>query len=185
VRDPTPRLDEAARAEILNLARKALENYLRSGEIPDSVTSHPALQARSGAFVTLSRGGQLRGCIGHVVTSEALYRTVQRCAISAAVEDYRFPPVTSDELGAVEIEVSVLTPMRRISDVSVIEVGTHGLYIVRGMHRGLLLPQVATEHGWNRETFLLQACRKAGLPDDAWRQRSTEIHVFEAQVFGE
>ena len=183
--DPTPRLDEVARAEILILARKTLESYFRSGEIPDHVTSHSALHARCGAFVTLSRAGQLRGCIGHIVTREALYRTVQRCAVSAAVEDYRFPPVTTDELQEVEIEVSVLTPMRRISDVNQIEVGTHGLYIVHGMQRGLLLPQVATEYGWSRETFLAQACRKAGLPDDAWQQRSTEIHTFEAQVFGE
>jgi AmmeMemoRadiSam system protein A len=183
--DPVPHLDAGARAELLSLARKTLESYLRSGEIPDHVAFHPALQARCGAFVTLSRGGQLRGCIGHIVTDTELHRTVQRCAVSAAVEDFRFPPVTADELGGLEIEVSVLTPMQQVLDVSRIEVGRHGLYIVRGMHRGLLLPQVATECGWNRETFLVQTCRKAGLPDDAWQQQSTAIHTFEAQVFGE
>jgi AmmeMemoRadiSam system protein A len=185
VTDPTPQLDQASREELLALARSTLEACLSSGQIPEHHASHPALLAHCGAFVSLHAGPHLRGCIGQIISDDELYRTVQRCAVSAALEDYRFNPVTADELKDLTIEISVLTPMRRITDVEEIVVGKHGLYLVRGMQRGLLLPQVATQYGWDREAFLVQTCRKAGLKDDAWRQQATAIHIFEAQVFGE
>jgi AmmeMemoRadiSam system protein A len=185
VSDATPQLDPDARQELLALARKTLEACVASRKIPEYRTEKPALLARCGAFVSLHAGPRLRGCIGQIISDEALYRTVQRCTYSAALEDYRFTPVTPEEVGDLTIEISVLTPMRRVADIGEITVGRHGLYIVRGMNRGLLLPQVATQYGWDRETFLIQTCRKAGLEDDAWRRPGTAIHVFEAQVFGE
>jgi AmmeMemoRadiSam system protein A len=111
--------------------------------------------------------------------------TVQQCAVSAAVEDYRFDQVTAPELSELTIEISVLSPMERNRDVADVTVGRHGLYMVRGHRRGLLLPQVAADEGWDRETFLTQTCHKAGLPGDAWRDSATTIYTFEAQVFSE
>ncbi|MBM3791647.1 MAG: AmmeMemoRadiSam system protein A [Acidobacteria bacterium] len=180
-----PHLDESARRELLTLARRTLESYLETGTIPRHETATDSLLVPCGAFVSLHDAGRLRGCIGQIVSDQELYRTVQRCAVSAALEDYRFSPVTKEESGRLEIEISVLTPMQRIEETEQIEVGRHGLYIVRGAQRGLLLPQVAVQYGWDRGTFLNQACRKAGLKDDAWKQASTAIHVFEAQVFSE
>jgi AmmeMemoRadiSam system protein A len=106
-------------------------------------------------------------------------------AKSAAVNDYRFNPVTQDELGKLEYEISVLTPLKKINDINEIEVGKHGLVMKKGFNSGLLLPQVATEYNWDRETFLKETCRKAGLPSDAWKDKSTEIYTFSAEVFGE
>jgi AmmeMemoRadiSam system protein A len=184
VTESSPQLDETARRELLALARTTLTEY-RCGRAPEHQPSHPALLSRSGAFVSLHAGEHLRGCIGQIVSDQELYCTVQRCAISAALEDYRFSPVVLDELPGLTIEISVLTPMERNRDVEQIQVGKHGLYVVRGGNRGLLLPQVASQYRWSRETFLSQACRKAGLPDDAWQQPATAIYTFEAQVFGE
>jgi len=182
---PAPPLDDAARRELLLLARQTLESYLASGKIPEHETHRESLRAHCGAFVSLHEGKRLRGCIGQIIADQELYKTVQRCAVSAAVEDYRFSRVESEELSGLTIEISVLTPMRRIRDVTQIEVGRHGLFISCGVRRGLLLPQVAAQYGWDRETFLIHTCRKAGLKDDEWRQPSTAIHVFEAQVFSE
>jgi AmmeMemoRadiSam system protein A len=114
-----------------------------------------------------------------------LYRTVQRCAVSAACEDPRFPHVEEEELPSLSIEISVLTPVRRLQDPRLLEVGKHGLMISQRGKRGVLLPQVATEHEWDRETFLAQTCRKAGLPPSAWREPACLIEVFSAEVFSE
>lgn len=180
-----PILAEAARKELLAHARAALVSYLSAGRIPDCEKVHPDLRRQCGAFVSLHAGEELRGCIGMLSPERDLLRTVQHCAISAALEDFRFPSVTADEIPRLRIEISVLTPMKRIGDVSVIEVGKHGLMISRGGFRGLLLPQVGGRYGWERETFLAQTCRKAGLPESAWRQSGTAIYIFEAQVFSE
>lgn len=180
-----PVLDESARKELLALARKTLENYFVTGRIAEYQAAHPELLERCGAFVSLHKGGELRGCIGLLSDEAELYRTVQRCAISAALEDSRFTPVTPGELADLKIEISVLSPLERITDVHLIEVGRHGLLISLGGLRGLLLPQVAAQYNWDRETFLAQTCRKAGLPTHAWRQPNVVIHVFEAQVFSE
>jgi AmmeMemoRadiSam system protein A len=178
-------LNESAQSELLVLARASLESYLAAKTIPEYHTSRQELRIRSGAFVSLHRGQELRGCIGQLAPDRELFRTVQKCVISAATEDFRFTPVSPDELPELTIEISVLTPFRRTREVRDIEVGRHGIYIVRGSHRGLLLPQVATHYGWDRPTFLAQTCRKAGLPESAWQDPATVIHVFEAQVFSE
>lgn len=139
----------------------------------------------SGAFVTLKRHGELRGCIGTLVCRGPLAEEVARVAVSAAREDPRFQPVSPAELGDLDVEVSVLGPLERIDplDATAVEVGRHGLVVEQGHRRGLLLPQVATEWNWDRETFLAQTCRKAGLPLDAWRRGAT-VYRFEADVFG-
>ncbi len=173
------------RATLLRLARETLTQYLADGRIPryDPPTDSP-LRTPSAVFVTLKRNGELRGCIGDVVAQMPLYLAVQRRALSAALEDPRFPPVQADELPQLTIEISVLSPLTPVRDVSEITVGTHGLLIVRGDQRGLLLPQVPVEQGWDRDEFLRQVCRKAGLPDDAWRQ-GAQLYRFTADVFGE
>jgi AmmeMemoRadiSam system protein A len=180
-----PVLDDSAKNELLALARRTLEVYLACGEIPRYFTSRLELCVRCGAFVSLHRGKDLRGCIGLLAPDEELYRTVQRCAISSAVEDSRFPPVTYEELPELTIELSILAPLQAIRDPVEVEVGRHGLLISREGRRGLLLPQVATENQWDRETFLSQTCRKAGLPPDAWRDPDISIERFTAQVFSE
>lgn len=143
------------------------------------------LKENCGAFVTLKENGQLRGCIGYIQAVKPLFETVKDVAKSAAVNDYRFNPVTQEELGKLEYEISVLTPLKRIKDINEIEVGKHGLVMKRGFDSGLLLPQVATEYNWDRETFLKETCRKAGLAQDAWKDKATEIYTFSAEVFGE
>jgi len=150
---------------------------------PKAYDISPTLKELRGAFVTLHKHGQLRGCIGHIVAHFPLAETISRMATAAAFEDPRFPPVTADELKDLEIEISVLTPFQKISNVEEIQVGVHGIYMKKGFHSGLLLPQVATEYKWDRKTFLEQTCRKAGLPGDAWKERDMEIYIFAADIF--
>jgi AmmeMemoRadiSam system protein A len=178
-------LDNPERTELLKLARTTLESYLTDKTIPEFHTSHRKLTEEKGAFVSLHRGDELRGCIGQLLPDRELYKIVQHCVVSAATEDSRFLPVMRDELKDLEIEISVLSPFQRIQNVKDIEVGRHGLYIVRGRSRGLLLPQVATQYHWDRTRFLEQTCRKSGLPDSAWQDPHTIIHTFEAEVFSE
>jgi AmmeMemoRadiSam system protein A len=178
-------LDETDKTILLQLARTTLEAYFSGNSTPAYQTSREGLLDRKGAFVSLHRGIDLRGCIGQLYPDRELYKIVQHCVLSAALEDTRFMAVTQDELRKLNIEISVLTPFRRIRNVEEIEVGKHGLYIVQGVFRGLLLPQVATQYGWDRTTFLQQTCRKAGLPESAWRDPHTVIHTFEAEVFSD
>jgi hypothetical protein len=138
-----------------------------------------------GAFVTLKKHGQLRGCIGYIAPMKPLCLTVRDVAIAAALEDSRFRPVEFRELPELEYEVSVLSPLRRVTDIKQIKVGEHGLVIRRGNREGLLLPQVPVEQRWDRQTLLEQTCLKAGLPPDAWRDETTDIFMFTALVFGE
>ena len=180
-----PPLDESAQKELLALARTTLEDYFTTGKVPEATIFNPALRRRSGAFVSLHKGEDLRGCIGLISDEGELYRTVQRCVLSAALEDSRFTPVTREEVDALHIEISVLSPAQRVTDVTQIEAGRHGLIISAGGFRGLLLPQVVSKYGWDRETFLAQTCRKAGLSTTAWNRSGTVIQIFEAQVFSE
>lgn len=136
-----------------------------------------------GAFVTLKRHGQLRGCIGNIIGQGPLFRTVWNMARAAAFEDPRFPPLSQAELADLEIEISVLGPVLPCPDPELVEVGRHGLIMRQGGRQGLLLPQVPLEWGWDRAQFLAQTCRKAGLPSQAWRDPATEIYWFEAVVF--
>jgi AmmeMemoRadiSam system protein A len=144
------------------------------------------LKKDGACFVTLENHGRLRGCIGHMMATEPLYRNVKHNAV-AATKDHRFvnDPITADELGDLHVEISYLTPMKKVQDVNGIIVGRHGLLIQLGRQRGVLLPQVAGRYGWTRDEFLAFVCRKAGLPPDAWKQPGAEIYSFEAEVFGE
>ncbi len=148
--------------------------------IPEA-TAH--LKEPRGAFVTLHENRQLRGCIGMIAAIAALDETVRRMAQAAALEDSRFQPVRADELDSLQLEISVLSPMFEIAPENVV-VGRHGLMISYGQQRGLLLPQVPVEWGWDRETFLAQTCRKAGLPMDQWK-RGAKLEAFTAEVFAE
>jgi AmmeMemoRadiSam system protein A len=144
------------------------------------------LRRPAGAFVTLrTKRGDLRGCIGSIRAIEPLYRAVAASAISAAFHDPRFFPVRADEMASLELEISVMGPIEQVRNVEEIEVGRDGLIISRGRYAGLLLPQVATEYGWDRQTFLDQTCIKAGLEPGAWRSEQTRIEKFAAEVFGE
>jgi AmmeMemoRadiSam system protein A len=141
------------------------------------------LSEKRGAFVTLKTHGQLRGCIGHIQAIKPLSQTVIDMAQAAAFQDPRFPPLSRQELKDLSIEISALTPFRPIKSIQEIQVGKHGLYIERGYHSGLLLPQVAEEYGWDTQTFLEHTCQKAGLPKDAWKDSNTKIQIFSAEIF--
>ena len=168
--------------ELLKLAKSSIAYFLQEEKILDYKTQNPNLLAQRGAFVTLKNKGILRGCIGFIEPVFPLYETVIRGAIYAACQDYRFPPVISDELNDLEIEISVLTTPEKIRNPQVIEVGKHGLIIAKGENKGLLLPQVAVENGWDLKELLEQACLKAGLPRDAW-ETGADMYIFEAIVF--
>jgi AmmeMemoRadiSam system protein A len=174
---------EADRQLLLSVARRALTAYL-TGAPPPEAESHDVLRRPAGVFVTLHHQGELRGCIGHVEASEPLGRVVARCAVAAGTSDVRFPAVTTAELMHIDIELSILGPLESISTLEHIEIGRHGLLVELGPRRGLLLPQVATEWQWDRETFVAQTCRKAGLRPDAWKT-GAQIWRFDAEVFGE
>ena len=178
------KLNDASRKELLKIARSSIEEYLNSGNIPESKPQNAELLKNSGAFVTLEKSGKLRGCIGYTQAIMPLYEAVTRAAIAAATQDTRFTPVSKEELKQIEISISVLSPTRQIEDVNEIEVGKHGLVIRQGGHSGLLLPQVATEQGWDRMTFLQHTCLKAGLPIDAWKENA-DIYVFTGDIFSE
>ena len=176
-------LTAADRRSLLALARASVAARAGGGAPPE-VTAMPAV--RAGAFVSLHRGRELRGCIGSLETDRPIGEVVRQAAAAAAAEDPRFPPVAADEVGALDVEVSVLGPLEALDPIEPagVEIGRHGLVVEEGLRRGLLLPQVATEWGWDAETFLAQACAKAGLPTDAWR-RGARVYRFEAVVFGE
>ncbi|MFO8056451.1 MAG: AmmeMemoRadiSam system protein A [bacterium] len=179
-------LSEQDKKTLLKIARDTIESYTRSGEKPALPDPLPdSLSGENGAFVTIHKKGSLRGCIGNFVGQGPLAATVQNMALAAGWEDPRFPPLAESELKDIDIEISVLSPLREINSVDDIEVGKHGIYITKGMYRGVLLPQVAVEQGWDRDTFLSQTCVKAGLPPDAWKNRELKIEIFSADVFGE
>lgn len=178
-------LTAAEESFLLALARRSVEAAAGAPGEADPELTTDTLSEKRGAFVTLKIGGRLRGCIGMVEPRKPLKETVAEMARAAAVGDPRFVPVDEDEVDSIDIEISVLTPLVRIRSRDEIVVGTHGLVVERGPHRGLLLPQVATEAGWDTVTFLGYTCEKAGLPRNAWRDPETRIFVFSAQVFGE
>ena len=182
-------LSDNDKITLLKLARDTIKAKASGKKLPkiselgDKLT--PLLKEKCGAFVTLHKKGNLRGCIGYIEGFKPLAETIQEMAISAGFQDPRFPPVQLEEVDALDIEISVLTPLKLIKDVKEIEVGKHGIYIKSGFYSGLLLPQVATEYNWDRETFLSQTCRKAGLGVDAWKKKDAEIYIFSADIFGE
>ncbi len=177
-------LTEQDQRFLLRIVRDSVQSYLltelpRLPEVPAGVLNEP-----HGVFVSIHKDGALRGCIGHIHPAATLYRTAAECAVAAAVGDPRFMPLTIDEMADVEFEVSVLSSIEPVENIADIEIGRHGLLISKRNARGLLLPQVATSYGWDRERFLAETCRKAGLSGDAWKD-GANIHTFSAFVFGE
>jgi len=170
------------KGELLDLARSAVNRYVRNNEVITYEPQSPVLLSRKGAFVTLKKKQLLRGCIGYIEPVTPLYKTVIQAAIYAASQDMRFKPVSDLELKDLNIEISVLTLPQKINDPDVITVGKHGLIISQGDKKGLLLPQVPIEQKWSRKTFLQHTCLKAGLPTDAWKS-GADIFIFEAIVF--
>ena len=183
--DDITHLSQEEKEALLKLARNAIDRRFDKNKPKVPVEMTPNLASSSGAFVTLHKNGALRGCIGRFTSDTDLTDTVTEMAQSAAFEDPRFSPLRPDELDNVDLEISVLTPMRKITDVNEIEVGRHGIYIIQGPMRGVLLPQVATEQGWDRQTFLEHTCLKAGLTPDCWKSGKVEIYLFSAEIFSE
>jgi AmmeMemoRadiSam system protein B/AmmeMemoRadiSam system protein A len=179
-------LTPAEKQELLRIARNSVETAVREKKFYAPPADEPeALRNARGAFVTLKEHGNLRGCIGYMSPVKPLAETVRDVAAYAALEDRRFRPVSESELGILEYEISVLSPLRKVEDINQIHVGQHGLLIRKGEYEGVLLPQVPTEEGWDRTTFLEQVCVKAGLPEQAWKDEDADLFMFSALVFGE
>jgi AmmeMemoRadiSam system protein A len=179
-------LNKAQRKRLLEIARNSIEAYLKTNKKMELTETDPLLLKEMGAFVTLHKHGELAGCIGSLLGKQPLYLTVRDMAVEAAVDDPRFSPVTLQELKDIEIEISALTPLKRIESADEIKMGTHGVLLRRGFNSGVFLPQVAAETGWSKEEFLSNLCsHKAGLPALAWKDKSTEIYIFTAEVFSE
>lgn len=179
-------LNEKQREHLLKLARGSLETYLKTGKKLEVAESDPLLLKEMGAFVTLSEHGRLRGCIGTIIGKQPLYLTIRDMAVEAGTGDPRFPQVELSEMKDIEMEVSVLSPLEKIDDPAVIEMGKHGVLVRKGYMSGVFLPQVATETGWSKEEFMSELCsQKAGLPRDAWKGKGTDIYIFTAEVFSE
>ncbi len=184
--DERTMLSEEARRTLLGIARRTVEAAVRGQPLPRLAVQHPELQDAQGAFVTLRTGGQLRGCIGQFVAEQPLWQVVREMAQSAATRDPRFygRQLRPDELDELEVEISVLSPLRRVENVlDEMELGTHGVYIKQGFRSGCFLPQVADETGWGKQEFLAHCCAgKAGLAPDAWKDLSTEVYLFTAEI---
>lgn len=178
-------MTEKGKEALLEAAKKSIECRLKNDPVPEIQSDDPVLGEKRGAFVTIKKKGQLRGCIGYIHAVKDLGTAVKEMARAAAFSDPRFPPVTEGELQQLSFEISVLTPLREIDNVEEITVGVHGVYMVRGPYSGLLLPQVASEYGWDRETFLKHTCLKAGLPPHSWKDKGTKIFIFSADIFGD
>lgn len=176
-------LNDQEKKVLHDIAKSVVENRAKGKPAPEFKVDAAILKENRGAFVTIKRRGQLRGCIGNIEGRGPLYKTIEEMAEAAAFRDPRFAAVTEKELPELEYEISVLTPFRKLRDVNEIEVGKHGIYIKKGWYSGLLLPQVATEYGWDRQTFLEHTCNKAGLPSDAWKDKNAEIYIFSADIF--
>jgi uncharacterized protein len=178
-------LDTDAKRKLLKIARESIKTYLDHGERRSFKVEKEELKEKKGVFITLKIGENLRGCIGRISSDEPLYKTVSEMAIQAAFGDPRFSSLSEEEFKEIEIEISVLSEMKKIKDIEEIKIGAHGLLIKKGHNEGLLLPQVASSCNWDRGTYLTQACYKAGLDGDAWQSEDTEIHIFEADIFSE
>jgi hypothetical protein len=179
-------LNKLQRKRLLEIARNSIETYLKTGNKPKAEEADPVLSKNMGAFVTLNENNELRGCIGNLVGTKPLYLTVNDMAVEAAVRDPRFSPLTLSELKNIDIEISVLSPMEKIDNPDKIQLGVHGVLVRKDFRSGVFLPQVATETGWSKDEFMSNLCaQKAGLSPDAWKDRSTEIYTFTAEVFSE
>lgn len=170
---------------LLALARKTILSKAQKTSPETNPPDSKVLKEKRGAFVTLNSLGKLRGCIGYIEGIKSLYLTIIEMAEAAAFDDSRFAPVQTNEIGNLEIEISVLTPLRTIQNIDDIKIGVHGLLIQKGVSQGLLLPQVAAHYNWDRDTFLDQTCLKAGLPAGRWKDSDVTIKIFSAQIFSE
>lgn len=175
-------LSEQEKKKLLWIARSAIDHYVKKKEAFHYNPQDPQLKTKKGVFVTLKKKGRLRGCIGFIEPKIPLCQAVVQAAVFAACRDNRFSPVSQEELDDLQIQISVLSPLKKINDPREIKVGQHGLVVSHNNHRGLLLPQVAVENGWNRKKFLQQTCVKAGLSRNAWKS-GADIFIFEAVVF--
>ncbi len=174
-------LTETQKKTLLDIARKTIDSYVRYRKVPEFHITEKRLLVSGATFVTIKdRYGNLRGCIGNIYPVMPLYESVIRNAISASTNDPRFPAMRPEELEEIEVEISVLSPLEPVKDPGEIEIGRDGLFIVKGSHSGLLLPQVPVEFGWDRWRFLKELCHKAGLPEDAWKD--AELYRFTAEV---
>lgn len=180
----TELLTKAEQNELLKIARETIVTFVNTGKIPSIDAASQGLNAENGCFVSIKQHKKLRGCIGNFVSNIPLYRLTQEMAMSAATRDPRFYPMKPNDLSDFELEISVLSPLRKIDSVEEIQVGQHGIYIIKDSYQGVLLPQVATEYGWDRDTFLKHTCLKAGLSENSWK-KDCDIYIFSAQVFGE
>ena len=179
-------LSEKQRKRLLEIARSAIKTYLSTRKKICLDESDPCLCQPNGVFVSLYKGKQLRGCIGRLSAEQPLFLSCSDMAVEAAVNDPRFPPLEIEELAGIDIEISVLSPLKRISKPDEIKLGVHGVLISKGYRSGVFLPQVAIETGWSKEEFLSNLCtHKAGLPASAWQQPTSEIYIFSAEVFSE
>jgi len=170
---------------LLNLTRRVIKESADGNNYQSDQYFTENLKNEFGVFVTLHKSGELRGCTGFIEGFKPLQDAVIEMAKSAAFNDPRFSPVIEDEVDDLEIEISVLSPIRAIDNIDEIEIGKHGLIIEQGFCKGLLLPQVATENNWDKNTFLQHTCRKAGLNPEAWHERNTNISIFSAEIFSE
>lgn len=175
-------LTEDQQKFLLDLARKSIEHYLKTGKTLEIQTQDKELKEKRGAFVTLKVNDELRGCIGYSLPYKPLYETIIDMAISAATQDFRFQSITQDELADTKIEISVLSLPEPVKNIKEIEVGKHGIIISKGSNKGLLLPQVPVEWNWDLETYLGHGCLKAGLDEEEWKKGAC-IEIFSAQVF--
>ncbi len=179
-------LSAAQRKRLLEIARESITSYVKDGKRKTFTESDPVLNQPMGAFVTLHETGELRGCIGNMVGQGPLYKTIANMAIEAATGDPRFPKLSSGEIDKINLEISVLSPLKKVKSADEIKIPGEGVIVKSGFNSGVYLPQVATETGWNKEEFLTSLCgQKAGLRPDAWKDPATELYTFTAEVFGE
>jgi len=179
-------VSKADRMFILTMCRRILDEYIITKKYPVVEKVPPLLKQKLGLFVTLKKHGELRGCIGYIQPVTTLERALFEMTAASATQDSRFAAVTPAELKEIRIEISILSPLRQVDDPSLIEMGKHGVVVKRGFRSGVFLPQVATETGWDRETFLRNLCRgKAGLHADAWKDCDTELSIFTVEHFEE
>ncbi len=178
-------LNKKESAALLQIAREAICHCVHRKAYSPDPREEKSLTQRSGCFVTIKQDGQLRGCIGNFKSHRPLYQEVAEMAAASCAKDPRFHPMEENDLNDFSLEISVLSPLEKIDEPDLIKVGKHGIYLEKNFSRGVLLPQVATEYSWNRETFLQQTCLKAGLPADAWQDPDAEIYIFSAQIITE
>ncbi len=178
-------LTQKEKDSLLDIVKKTIAAKINNKDLQKFTVDSATLKEKRGAFVTLKKHGHLRGCIGYINAVKPLWEAVQEMALAAAFHDPRFASLKPEELKDLSFEISVLSSLQRVKDINEIQVGKHGLYIVCGNNSGLLLPQVASEYGWDRQTFLNETCRKAGLQSQAWQEKETEIYIFSADYFGD